>query len=116
MARGVSPQGVKLTARQVIERIQKNVGVPWREQTVDTFKAGDPDAPVTGIATTMMATYDVLERAGKSGRNLVITHEPTFFGHFDRTDEMEKEGDSVLAAKQAPIQRYHLVVWRFHAL
>src|SRR5205823_12614426 len=61
-----------------------------------------------------MATYDVLERAGKSGKNLVITHEPTYFGHFDRTDEIEKEGDSVLAAKQALIQRYHLVVWRFH--
>src|SRR5262249_23524688 len=27
-----------LTARQVIERIQKNVGVPWRSETVDTFK------------------------------------------------------------------------------
>jgi hypothetical protein len=43
-----------ITAREVIDRIQKNVGVPWREQTVDTFKAGDPDTPVTGIATTMM--------------------------------------------------------------
>ena len=46
----------RLTARQVIERIQKNVGVAWRSQTVDTFKAGDPDTPVTGIAVTMMAT------------------------------------------------------------
>ena len=34
-------------AREVIERIQKNVGVSWRSQTVDTFKAGDPDTPVT---------------------------------------------------------------------
>src|SRR5438105_2290135 len=76
----VHRQRARITVRQVIERIQKNVGVPWREQTVDTFKAGDPDAPVTGIATTMMATYDVLERAGKSGKNLVITHEPTYFG------------------------------------
>ena len=104
----------RITSRQVIERIQKQVGVPWREQTVDTFKAGNPDAPITGIATTMMATYDVLERAGKAGRNLVITHEPTFFGHFDRTEELEKEGDRVLAAKQALIKKYNLVVWRFH--
>ncbi|HLN00503.1 MAG TPA: hypothetical protein VK335_14550 [Bryobacteraceae bacterium] len=41
-------QSNPLTARQVIERIQKNVGVPWRAETVDTFKAGDPDTPVTG--------------------------------------------------------------------
>ena len=103
-----------LTARQVIERIQKQVGVPWREQTVDTFKAGNPDTRVTGVATTMMATYDVLERAAKAGKNLVITHEPTFFGHFDRTDELEREGDKVLTAKQALIKKYNLVVWRFH--
>ena len=104
----------QLTARQVIERIQKNVGVPWREPTVDTFKAGNPDSAVTGIATTMMATYDVLERAAKAGKNLIITHEPTFFGHFDRTEEFEKEGDAVLAAKQALIKKHNLVVWRFH--
>ncbi len=104
----------RLTARQVIERIQKNVGVAWRSQTVDTFKAGDPDTPVTGIATTMMATYDVLRRAAAAGDNLVITHEPTFYGHQDETAALVKENDAVLAAKQALIDKYHLVVWRFH--
>ena len=104
----------RLTARQVIERIQKNVGVAWRSQTVDTFKAGDPDTPVTGIATTMMATYDVLRRAAAAGDNLVITHEPTFYGHQDETAALVKENDAVLAAKQALIEKYHLVVWRFH--
>ncbi len=83
-------QGTALTARQVIERIQKNVGVPWRSQTVDTFKAGDPDTRVTGVATTMMATFDVLERAAASGKNLIITHEPTFYGHLDQTGDLEQ--------------------------
>ncbi len=104
----------RLTARQVIERIQMNVGVPWRAQTVDTFKAGDPDAPLTGIATTMMSTLDVLQRAAAAGKNLIISHEPTFYGHMDRTDELEKEGDPVLAVKQALIREHGLVVWRFH--
>ena len=84
----------------MIERIQKNVGVPWRSQTVDTFKAGDPDTPVTGVATTMMATFDVLERAAASGNNLIITHEPTFYGHLDQTADLAKENDAVLAAIQ----------------
>jgi hypothetical protein len=44
------------TAGQVIERIQKNVGVPWRTQTVDTIKSGSAGTRVKGIATTMMAT------------------------------------------------------------
>jgi len=109
-----SAQSNPLTARQVIERIQKNVGVPWRAETVDTFKAGDPDTPVTGIATTMMATYDVLRRAAASGKNLIITHEPTFYNHEDKTSDFEKENDSVLATKQSFIAEHHLVIWRFH--
>jgi len=103
-----------LTARQVIERIQKNVGVPWRSQTVDTFKAGDPDSPVTGIATTMMATFDVLQRAAAAGKNLIITHEPTFYNHQDKTADLEQENDAVLATKQAFIKQHGLIVWRFH--
>jgi hypothetical protein len=55
-------QATSLTARQVLERIKSNFGVPWMDQTVDTFKDGDPDTRVTGIAVTMMATLDVLER------------------------------------------------------
>ena len=109
-----SAQSHPLTARQVIERIQKNVGVPWRSETVDTFKAGDPDTPVTGIATTMMATYDVLRRAAASGKNLIITHEPTFYNHEDKTSDFEKENDAVLATKLSFIAEHHLVVWRFH--
>lgn len=107
-------QETRLTARQVVERIQKNVGVAWRSQTVDTFKAGDPDTPVTGIATTMMATYDVLQRAAAAGDNLIITHEPTFYGHLDQTADLARENDAVLATKQALIEKHHLVIWRFH--
>jgi putative NIF3 family GTP cyclohydrolase 1 type 2 len=107
-------QANRLTARQVIERIQKNVGVAWRSQTVDAFKAGDPDTPVTGIAVTMMATYDVLRRAAVAGDNLIVTHEPTFYGHLDQTADLAKENDAVLAAKQAFIAEHRLVVWRFH--
>ncbi len=103
-----------LTAKQVIERIQKEVGVPWHSQTVDTFKAGDPNTPVTGVAVTMMATLDVLQRAAAAGKNLVITHEPTFYSHLDGITELEKRGDPVLAAKEAFIKEHHMVVWRFH--
>jgi len=107
-------QDARLTARQVIERIQKNVGVAWPSRTVDTFKAGDPDTPVTGIATTMMGTFDVLQRAAAAGDNLIISHEPVFYGHLDQTADLAKENDAVLAAKQAFIEKHHLVIWRFH--
>src|ERR1700686_1665228 len=107
-------QSGALTARQGIESIQAHVGVPWRSETVDTFKAGDPETRVTGIATTMMATYDVLVRSAAAGKNLIITHEPTFYSHLDRTDAFEKERDSVWAEKERFIKEHQLVVWRFH--
>ena len=56
-------QNGRLTAQQVIERIKQHVGIPWRATTVDTVKAGNPDTPVIGIATTMVATLDLLKRA-----------------------------------------------------
>ncbi|MEJ7608285.1 MAG: Nif3-like dinuclear metal center hexameric protein [Bryobacteraceae bacterium] len=102
------------TARQIIEQIKANLGVPWREETVDTIKAGDPDTPVTGIATTMMATFDVLRRASAEGKNLVITHEPTFYSHQDKTDALKQENDAVWADKEAFIRDHKMVVWRFH--
>jgi hypothetical protein len=42
-AHGFRAQSSGLTANQIIERIQKEVGVPWRSRTVDTFKAGNPE-------------------------------------------------------------------------
>jgi len=71
------------TARQVVDRIRKNVGCAWSERTVDTIKAGDPDTPVTGIATTCFATMDVLRRAAASGKNLVIV----LLGHASSEEE-----------------------------
>ena len=104
-----------ITARQVVERIQSHVGVPWNPDTVDTFKAGNPDALVTGIAVTMMATLDVLQRAVAAGDNLIITHEPTFFDHLDKATDLPKgEDDLVLAEKRAFIAKHGLIIWRFH--
>ena len=105
-------QGSPLSARQVIEKIRQNLGVAWREPTVDTIKAGNPDAPVKGIATTVMATLDVLQRAVAQGKNLVITHEPTFYNHEDKTQDFER--DPVYRAKQELIAKNNLVVFRFH--
>jgi putative NIF3 family GTP cyclohydrolase 1 type 2 len=109
------PQTKPLTAREVIARIQAHAGIPWMSETVDTFKAGNPDTQVKGIAVTMMATLDVLQRAAAAGQNLIITHEPTFYNHQDKPDDLEqKENDPVLAAKRAFIAEHGLVIWRFH--
>jgi len=102
-----------ITAREIVAQIQKQVGVGWKANTVDTFKAGNPDRRVTGIAVTMMATMDVLERASAKGLNFVITHEPTFYSHLDTPDGLP-ESDPVWAEKREFIEKHGMIVWRFH--
>ena len=109
-----APAAGSLTAQQIVDRIHQHLTGSLPLQTVDTFKAGDPQTPVTGVVVTMMATLDVLEQAAKAGKNLVITHEPTFYNHHDSTPELESQKDAVLAYKQKFIADHHLVVWRFH--
>jgi len=112
---GASATGKAVTAQDVVDRIKAHVGIAWMAQTRDTFKAGDPQTPVTGIAVTMMATYAVLKRAAANGQNLIITHEPTFFDDPDKAETVPQgEEDTVLAEKRAFIAKNHLVVWRFH--
>jgi hypothetical protein len=62
-----------LTASEVMHRVIAATGAP-PANTVDTLKAGDPNTVVTGIVTTFMDTYPVLEKAVASGNNLLITH------------------------------------------
>ena len=101
------------TAGEVVAAIQEHVGVPWKTETVDTFKAGSPETRVTGIAVTMMASLDVLQRAAAKGQNLIITHEPTFYNHLDRPEGMD-ENDPVWKEKRDFIEKNGLVIWRFH--
>ena len=103
-----------LSARQVVERIESNLNGRWPDDGIDSFKDGDPNTPVTGVAVTMMATMDVLQRAAATGLNLIITHEPTFYSHEDRLTFLEQQHDTVTAAKRAFIREHHLVIWRLH--
>lgn len=120
----------RLTAQDIVARIRKNVGVDWQydQNTVDTWKAGDPATAVRGIVTTSMATLDVLTQAVKAGANFVITCEPTFYSTADSATPTARRGgpgaapaasaavpapDPVFAAKNDFIKKHNLVVWRF---
>ena len=84
LARGLSPFAATITAGDIVERIKKNVGVPWDAgTTMDTFKVGDPGTVVTGVVVTSMATLDVLQQAARAGANFVITAAPTFYSRAD---------------------------------
>jgi putative NIF3 family GTP cyclohydrolase 1 type 2 len=109
---GAFGRGARLSAGDVVERIKANLGVPWRGGPTDTFKTGAAGTPVAGIATTVMSTFDVLERAAAGGKNMVITHEPTFW--LGNDDASGFEEDLVYQRKLQFIRDHDMAIWRFH--
>ncbi len=102
-----------MTAREVVDLIKKNATTPWNERsTRDTFKAGNPDVTVTGIATTMMVTFDMLKRANAADLNMVITHEDTFWNDPDNTKDLS--GNPLYELKTEYILKNNMVIWRDH--
>ena len=104
-----------MTARDVLDLIKKNLGSPWNENTYrDVFHAGDPNVEVKGIATSFMATLDMLQRAHAAGMNLVVTHETTFWN--DRDDTKDMAGDAVYRFKIDFCAKNQMAVLRLHDL
>ncbi len=101
-----------LTAGELVERIRNHVGIPWRGQTVDQIVAGDGSTPVHGIATTMMATLDVLERSAIAGKNMIVTHETPFYLHQDHTEDIKD--NPTLKYKMEFIRKHDMAIFHFH--
>ena len=108
-----------------MKQIQQHLGGDWTETGTDGFKSGNPETMVRGIATTAMATMDVLRQAAKAGLNLIVTYEPTFFGARDGGPALPLAAggrgrgpggvaadDPVFRAKREFIERDNLVVFR----
>ena len=85
------------------------------EHTVDTFKAGDPEAEISGIAVGWMSTRLALEQALALRCNVFVTHEPTYYTHHD---DPEHPFAQLPAAqeKRAFIEENGLVIIRCHDL
>lgn len=82
--RGGGSNAERLKARDVQEYLQSlNGGWVNPKTTVDTFKAGDPETVVEGIAVGWMSYTWALKKALELGCNMFITHEPTYYNHFD---------------------------------
>jgi len=102
----------QITPEDIVTRIKKQVTCPWADQTVDTFKAGEPQTELTGIAVCMFADMQVLRQAVEKGCNFIITHEPVFFNHADQTESFQN--DPVFLEKMEFIKKNGLVIFRFH--
>jgi putative NIF3 family GTP cyclohydrolase 1 type 2 len=102
-----------MTAREVVESIKQNSATPFNERSYrDTFKLGDPDAQVTGIATTMMTTFGMVKRAHEAGLNMVIAHEDAWWN--DRDDTKDLADNALYKLKTDYILKHGMILWRDH--
>jgi putative NIF3 family GTP cyclohydrolase 1 type 2 len=104
--------GAALTAGEVIARIKQNVGVPWFPKTVDNLLTGAQETPVMGIATTMMATLEVVEKCAALGKNMIVSHETPFYLHQDQTDDIKD--DATLLYKLDYCKKHNIAIFHFH--
>jgi len=103
---------MSLTIQQAIDTIIAAVpGAPFPE-TVDTIKVGNATQEITGIILTFLVTGEAIKQAIQQGANLIITHEPTFYNHLDKTDWLINH--PVYQAKRRSIEEKQIVIWRFH--
>jgi putative NIF3 family GTP cyclohydrolase 1 type 2 len=79
---------------------------------VDNIIAGSAETPVKGVGVTMMATLEILRQAAASGKNMVITHEGTFFSHQDAVAGYEN--DPTCEYKRDFLKKNDMVVFHFH--
>jgi len=87
------------------------------QQTCDMLKIGNPEDEVGKIAVTMFPTAGVIQEAAAWGANLLIVHEPTFYDHWDKPEELDKESEEklfVIKAKRDFIRKNGLTIYRYH--
>jgi putative NIF3 family GTP cyclohydrolase 1 type 2 len=96
-----------------VDRHMRQLGrwVDW-STTVDTFKAGNSEADVRGVAVAWQSQWPALRAAHAAGCNLFITHEPTFYVH--RDDDPGPYQDDRTEAKRAWLAAVGMVVYRCH--
>jgi putative NIF3 family GTP cyclohydrolase 1 type 2 len=102
----------KLTARDV-ETYLRSLG-PWVDEakTCDSFKAGDPDREVKAVAVSWMSTCGALREAQARRCDLFITHEPTFYSHYDNDPSFDADRSTI--EKRKFLKETGMVVYRCH--
>src|SRR5690606_16332243 len=99
-----------IKVRDIIDELTKDCAPI--ENTVDILLAGEEQTTVNSIATTFIATYEIIERAKQLGVQLLITHEGLYYSHRDALHLLEN--DIVYLKKQQPIDESELAIIREH--
>jgi len=101
-----------LKARDVAEFFKELTPEVYTRETCDGFKFGDPEKSVKKVAVTWMATMGVLHEALRRGVDMVVTHEPTFYNHWDETANLAD--DTVYKVKKELLEEHNIPIYRVH--
>jgi len=100
-----------MTAKNLMDEL-----IGWAKEnvseTIDTCKAGDPERELTKVATCFIATPEVIRAAADWGADLLITHEPTYYDHFDAPERIA--GNPVAEKKRELIRQTGMTIYRYH--
>ncbi|OAK67228.1 Nif3-like dinuclear metal center hexameric protein [Lederbergia galactosidilytica] len=99
-----------ITIQNIIEKLTKSV--PELRETVDMLTSGKQEVAVSGIATTFIATHNVIRKAIELNVNLLITHEGIYYSHHGKQDQWLN--DPVYLEKKRLIEQSQMAIFRFH--
>ncbi len=101
--------------REVIERIlayHPDLGEEYKG--CDEYKCGDPEAECTGIAVSLVPTWNVIKKAAEQGCSLLVTHEPLYYQTPDFPKWRGSFDNSIQKEKQKLIEESGITIWRDH--
>ena len=84
-------------AVDVVEHFVSRCDWVDRKITVDRVKAGEANLEADRCLVTWMPNIQALREAVARGIRLVVTHEPTFWDHYDDLSKLSQQGKDKLA-------------------
>jgi tetratricopeptide (TPR) repeat protein len=99
--------------------------VDWDGRTKDRFLFGDPEVEIEKVAVCWIVTLEQARRAAAAGANVIVSHEPLYYGlddHLTRGEEAYRQAlastpadlQSKLQARREELERLGLTVLRCH--
>lgn len=84
------------------------------DETVDNIVIGDPNAAVSNCAVTWISSFVAVREAVERNLDLLITHEPTFYGHTQNSETAYQKETGYGAEKRKFIEDNGLAILRLH--
>lgn len=82
------------------------------DPSVDRIIYGSADAEIRSLAVAWMPYHSTIVKAHELGANVIVTHEPTFYGHWDLDEECRY--DAAAEQKQRLLEELEMTVLRCH--